>query len=365
MAENALAPRTYAELRRRVQTALLVGQRQIEAAKVRTYWETGRLISEHLRLHEQRPEYGTEVMLRLANDLEIHQSVLYRCVGFARAFPIFATWRKLTWAHYRLLIQVEDKKQRRALTVEADRKGWTVRQLVEHLRPIALLKGSSNGNGAGSNGSGTHKPLVPKRGTVGIYQIVANGDSLALDLGFTSYLDLTEAQARGLKAGSLVRLESNGNITKAKDAQTSDLFTYRAEVIRVVDGDTLWMKIYLRPRHWLKEKLRLRGLDCPEMDTPEGQAAKRFVQALVNQATSVTITTTKPDKYDRYLSDIYLETNAGSLSAIARRAKADLSADLSADLFLNNLLLENGHAVRKDSYELFDWEPRDGTGLTS
>ncbi len=356
MAENALAPRTYAELRRRVQTALLVGQRQIDAAKVRTYWETGRLISEHLRLHEQRPEHGTEVMLRLANDLMIHQSVLYRCVRFAQSFPILADRPKLTWAHYRVLIPVEPVAQRKTLERSAIKNGWTCTELEDRIRPLRQESEASagalpaGGNGAGSNGSGTHKPLVPKRGTVGIYRVVANGDLLSVDLGFTSYLDLTEAQARGLKAGSLVRLESNGKITKAKDAQTSDLFTYRAEVIRVVDGDTLWMKIYLRPRHWLKEKLRLRGLDCPEMDTPEGQAAKRYVQALVNQASSVTITTTKPDKYDRYLSDIFLETDAGALSA---------------GLFLNNLLLENGHAVRKDSYALFDWEARDGTGLTS
>ena len=45
------APKTYAELRRGVEQTLLAGQRQIEAAKVRTYWETGRLIRGHLLLH--------------------------------------------------------------------------------------------------------------------------------------------------------------------------------------------------------------------------------------------------------------------------------------------------------------------------
>jgi endonuclease YncB( thermonuclease family) len=106
----------------------------------------------------------------------------------------------------------------------------------------------------------------------------------------------------------------------------------------VVDGDTLWMKIYLRPRLWLKEKLRLRGLDCPELDTAQGQAAKRDVEALVNQAVGVTITTTKPDKWDRYLSDVFLEMSSAK------------------ELYLNNRLLENGLAVRRDSFALSDWE---------
>jgi endonuclease YncB( thermonuclease family) len=74
------------------------------------------------------------------------------------------------------------------------------------------------------------------------------------------------------------------------------------------------------------------------MDTPEGKAAKRFVETLVAQAVSITITTTKPDKYDRYLSDIFLQTDSGD------------------EIFLNNALLENGHAVCKDSYTPSDWE---------
>jgi len=74
------------------------------------------------------------------------------------------------------------------------------------------------------------------------------------------------------------------------------------------------------------------------MDTLEGKAAKRIVQSLVNSAASVTITTTKPDKWDRYLSDIFLRLNDAE------------------ELFLNNLLLENGHARRYDKFALVDWE---------
>lgn len=42
---------------------------------------------------------------------------------------------------------------------------------------------------------------------------------------------------------------------------TSDLFTYDA-ALKVVDADTLWVK----------EKQRLRDLDCPVLATREGKA---------------------------------------------------------------------------------------------
>jgi hypothetical protein len=52
--------------------------------------------------------------------------VLLRCVQFFRAFPIVATSRQLTWAHYRVLIPVEDPKLRRRLATKADRAGCSV-----------------------------------------------------------------------------------------------------------------------------------------------------------------------------------------------------------------------------------------------
>lgn len=350
-----VVPRTYAELRNGVRETLLVGQRRVEEAKVRTYWETGRMIDQHLLLHKNRADYGAEVIRRLAGDLQIHYTVLYRCLRFARAFPIVAARQQLSWAHYRALLQIGDKSQRKKIEAEAAKNGWTSRELEERIRPVRLLNNVSDGQSNGADGNGTREtrpsengssggsaePMTPKRGTPGIYKIIADAETLSVDLGFTSYLDLTPEQSVGLKDGSLVRLDAKGKFLAAPDAKTSDLFTYPAEVIRVVDGDTLWMKIYLRPRHWLKEKLRLRALDCPEMDTPEGKIAKQFVDSLVSRTAAVTITTTKPDKYDRYLSDIYLKLNSGE------------------EIFLNNALLENGHAIRKDSYSPQDWEKTD------
>ena len=315
-------PQTYAALRREVETALLTGQREIEQAKVRTYWESGRLIGEHLRLNESKPGYGTATMAKLAHDLKVSDSVLYRCVRFVESFPNLATWPNLTWAHYRALVPVEPASRRLALTRQADKAGWTVAELDERLRPLRLP--------AADTPAAKPEPLTPRRGTPGLCKVAATGDTLAVDLGFACFLDLP-ADTK-LKAGDCVQLPS---VTLVKEAPKPS-YTYPATVLTVVDGDTLWVKVYLRPSQWVKQKLRLRDLDCPEIDTPEGKAAKRFLEKLVQDAKAVTICTTKPDKYDRYLADVFLTIGDG-------------------ELFLNNALLENGHAVVKQAWQFSDW----------
>lgn len=112
----------------------------------------------------------------------------------------------------------------------------------------------------------------------------------------------------------------------ASGAKSSDLFTYRATVRRVIDGDTLAVSIALL-YYTLDEKLRLRGLDCPELATPEGRAAKRYVEGLIGESAELTITSSKVDKYDRYLADAHLQLRSGETG------------------FLNNALFEDGHAV--------------------
>jgi len=90
------APATYADLKRRVQETLLIGERRIEEAKVLTYWTTGRLIHEHVLRHKEKTYYGKEVVVRLAEDLEISQSVLYKRAWFGALYPIVSARTKLT-----------------------------------------------------------------------------------------------------------------------------------------------------------------------------------------------------------------------------------------------------------------------------
>lgn len=346
----SFVPKTYAELRRGVEAIVFAGRRKIEDAWLRTYHDTGRLIHEHLLANQDRADYGAELFARLADDTGISKRVLYECVQLFRCFPIVRASAQLTRSHYLLLCQVGDAKQRQTLTVQAARNDWTVAELTSRVRAINAAVGSRDANGSSNSGGERPAPdnvekLTPKRGTPGLHPMVDRGagpglsgvERLSVDLGFKLYRSLSTEQARRYARDDIVRLAEDGSIRRETDASKADLFTYSATIRRVVDGDTLVVAIQVAPEIWLEEKLRLRGLDCPEMSTPEGKVAKRFVDALVASATEVIVATTKPDKYDRYLADVFVATPSG-------------------EVFLNNALLEHGHAIRKDAWEFRDWE---------
>jgi len=73
----------------------------------------------------------------------------------------------------------------------------------------------------------------------------------------------------------------------------------------VIDGDTLWLDIDCGFGVWTKQKVRLRGIDTPELKTAEGIRARDFVVEALKGVPFVAVTTTKPDKYDRYLADVF------------------------------------------------------------
>lgn len=343
MASRAIAPvaapRTYAELRRGVEEVVFAGRARIEAAWLRTYHDTGRLIHEHLLLNRDRADHGAKVFVRLSADTGISRRVLYECVQLYRYFPIVRTSAQLTRSHYRLLCQVADRTQRESLLAQTTRHDWPVAELSARVRAANAIAHRDSVNGS-DHSPQTSAPeiLTPKRGTPGLHLIIDRGsDGLAVDLGFKLYRSLSPEQSRRLAKGDIVRLAADGSIHRAGDATKAELFTYTATIRRIIDGDTLVIALQIAPDIWLEEKLRLRGLDCPELSTPEGKAAKRFVEALVPGSREVILSTTKPDKYDRYLADVFIPA-AG------------------AELFLNNSLLEHDHADRKDAWEFSDWE---------
>ncbi len=358
-------PKTYAELRRGVEGALLKGLQRAEGARLRTYWETGRLIHEHLLQFRDRAEYGATVILRLEADVNISERVLYRCLHFHRSYPIPAALPELTWMHYCALMRIEDPRERKSLTGVAVKQQWTSRQLEEHvIGLLAAAQPTTSSHGAnGSNGdASSHRPaklLTPKRGTPGLHLVIDRGvEGLAIDLGFKLYRALEPEQQKRLEKGAVVRLgsatspkASDDRITRVADVTKAELFTFDATIRRVVDADTLIIGIEVAPRIWLDERLRLRGLDAPELSTPEGKAAKRFVDGLLPAGTAIIISTTKPDKYDRYLADVFV----GGPEKLRAESSESKAGRQDEEIFMNNALLENGHAERKDAWEFGDW----------
>lgn len=116
------------------------------------------------------------------------------------------------------------------------------------------------------------------------------------------------------------------------------LYIYQATCERVVDGDTLDLVIDLGLSVFVRERIRLHGLDTPETygvpkDSEEyaaGMAAKIFVEERVlclNEPLTVKTIKDRKGKYGRYLARIYLP-----------RTNEDL----------NEALIQAGHAKRVD-----------------
>ena len=84
------------------------------------------------------------------------------------------------------------------------------------------------------------------------------------------------------------------------------LYTYQAVVERVVDGDTLWTEIDCGFDIWVRQKLRLRGIDAPELSREEGMLVREWVERRIGEEPRVRVRTERPDKYGRYLADVFL-----------------------------------------------------------
>ncbi|MBR0854936.1 thermonuclease family protein [Bradyrhizobium liaoningense] len=93
------------------------------------------------------------------------------------------------------------------------------------------------------------------------------------------------------------------------------------DVIRTIDGDTFLARLRQRDGGDLVIRVRLRGIDAPEMkascqqELDKAEAAARALRDLLGQG-SVTITNLGPDKYGRVLADVSTKRTANVSAAL-------------------------------------------------
>jgi endonuclease YncB( thermonuclease family) len=341
---KALSVTTYAALRNKVRETLLLGQRKIDQARIQTYWTTGHYINQHVRVNGGRAEYGKKVILKLSEDLNVGDDLLYRCSQFNEKIPISANWRKLSWSHLRALCRVPGDTKRLALLEQAAKHKWPspiLEKKIRDLRWDARTKLLES------------KPSllpVPALGPFYTYQVIApetvhsTSKQLLLDLGFSCRLEMDIFLPKKFPAGAVVTSAKdvkglyslktawpqNKTPHSVLNAQDSLLYTYKAFIQRFIDADTFHVEFKLGFGQLREETIRLRGIDCPEINTPEGRRAKQFVEDALSACEFITVksTQTRKEKWGRYLGDVFYTDKTGKQAC------------------LNNLLLEKGHAVR-------------------
>ncbi len=333
-----LTPSPYATLRQEI-TAVLLASREkarqlVEREIASAHWEVGRLLNAHLEAHGTRAHYGEQVVQQLAADLEIDYRRLYEMLRVYRALPIFRTSGKLTWSHYLTLLKAPDETREHYAKLAAE-EGLSVRQLQEAIAADASALPPPQ--------TTPRKPvsgLRAKRGILHTYRLVElcrpnSARELVLDLGFTLRRQVDLKDVADAELGTVVASTRKGKgytLTRV-EVKREQLFTFVALVKRVVDGDTLLVEVDCGFGCWMQQRLRLRGIDTPELKTAEGRRAHAFVQDALGQLDFVVVKTARPDKYDRYLADVFYlpgERDAGKVAA--------------EGVYLNNQLLKEGLA---------------------
>lgn len=93
------------------------------------------------------------------------------------------------------------------------------------------------------------------------------------------------------------------------------MWSYRAEVARVVDGDTLDLMVDLGFDVHVLVRVRLAGVNAPERGTVQGAAARAFVvDWCAGAGRWVSVQTSKAgarEKYGRWLAEVFAEDGRG------------------------------------------------------
>ncbi len=109
------------------------------------------------------------------------------------------------------------------------------------------------------------------------------------------------------------------------------MYEYKGNVKKVIDGDTLDVVVDLGFGIYHEVRVRLLGVDTPEIFHPvnekelkHGQAAKDFVSNLVMNKSILLVTRKdKQGKYGRYLADIAYETDTGEVKLLVEEIKSN------------------------------------------
>jgi micrococcal nuclease len=93
------------------------------------------------------------------------------------------------------------------------------------------------------------------------------------------------------------------------------MYTYKAEVIRVIDGDTVVLNIDLGFKIHHITPCRLAGINAPEMNAKDEKVraaavqSKEYLESLLPEGMEVTIISKKLDKYGRPVVHFLAESN--------------------------------------------------------
>ena len=128
-----------------IESSREMAHKAVNIALVQRNWLLGYRIASEEMQGEERAEYGAELMKKLSRELTrnygkgFDYSSLYKFVRFYKEFPRILdsvspkSFPLLSWTHYRVLLQVNDKAARDWYEKEAAEQTWSVRTLQRNI----------------------------------------------------------------------------------------------------------------------------------------------------------------------------------------------------------------------------------------
>ncbi|MCP4653095.1 MAG: hypothetical protein GY858_06920, partial [Candidatus Omnitrophica bacterium] len=254
--------------------------------------------------------------------------------------PIRQPVGELGWTKQNILFSIKDKKIRKDLKKKAITQNWPKRVLLDRVKKAKL---DLRQDKSSIHQAPTKESIILKftRGQLGLRRIVEqtglhlNAPVKSLDLGFNLYQREIKGATRRSHNDIVELCENQGEYSlKTSTAKKSQLYTFKAFVERVVDGDTLLVNIDCGFNIWSRQRLRLRGINTLELNTEEGEKAKLYLTRILKQVNFIIIKTQGQDMYGRYLADVFYGVG-----------ESDAKKVLQEGQYLNQELLDVGVAV--------------------
>jgi len=327
------------------------------------HWKIGERIIEIEQGQKERAAYGDMVLKQLSKDLNrkfgkgFSDRNLRYMRKFYQVYKLKEVKTQLSWSHYRELLLLDDSAVRFKLENQAIKEGWSRDDLLKRVK--LALAGKSEKLEVKNENEPIKDRLKRPLMRLYLYRSLQKFSSDLepsvpnLDLGFLIRLKVNEGYAlkstngndlSKLKVGSVIESRKKGSSYYFEPVSSSkEVFTYKAYLERVVDGDTLLVNIDLGFSVFIEQRLRLRGLDASELGTSKenpltplekGKAAKKFVESRLKDCGFLIIKTHGSDKYDRYLVDVFYLKGEDNEDKVLREGT-----------FLNNEILEEGLAL--------------------
>ena len=242
----------------------------------------------------------------------------------------------MDWSKILMLLSVKDEKVRDILLKKAVKENLTRTELQKHIELYRLKETGKE------NGGEEEYPIT--RGDLYCYKRInlqeENRDrEITIDCGFNVWRSIrieNLAEKKGILLFKTDKKRDRYYISEeldTSDGNRNRFHTYCAGVAKVIDGDTLWLTIDTGFKTTVRQKIRLRGIDTPEINFTEGKKAREFVMRELRGCSLVVVKTYKTDKYDRYIGDIFY-----------LKGEEDPVRICSEGKLLNRELLVKGHA---------------------